>query len=125
MELFYTILGITVALAGFLAAWLHGHKINKFRWSDYGFFISGLIGALLVYTLAFGIRYILVFAIGMIFAWLFELSWGFIYHKCIGERLWLYNHYPVFSGYVSIITPPFWGFATILFFRIIETLGII
>ncbi len=110
---------------GLLASFVYRRGKKEFRWSNYALFIAGPLGTVIIYAFAFGYYYFLVFFVGIVFSEIFELSWGFLYHKCMGKRLWSYAEAPLLGGYVSGLTPPFWGFATVLFFRVIEILGII
>lgn len=120
MELFYTFLGLLVAFLGFLSAWVVSGRKKKFSWLGYWLLVAGLIGNLIIYFLYFGFPYLVFFLVGMVFGWLFEVSWGFVFHICFGEKLWSYHLFPLLGGYVTFMTFPFWGFATILFIRILE-----
>lgn len=124
MDILITLLGILWFGIGAFLAWVVSGRKGKL-WPGYFFFLLGLLGTVLIYHIYFGSYYSIAFLIGALFGWIFELIWGLIFHITFGQQLWYYKIHPLGKGKVTFITPPFWGFAAVLFFRILEIAGIV
>ena len=52
-----------------------------------------------------------------------EYIFGFLFHKTLGQKLWVYRKGAV-DGYTSLLAIPFWGMAGIIFLAIAKVLDL-
>ncbi len=113
-----------VCLAGFYAAYLYGRKTKKFRWSEYEAIILVPILCTFILAYVYGVVILYDFLVSAIVGMLLEYTIGFVYHKTLNQRFWIYTRYTIGNGYTSWLTLPFWGFAGIVFWLIGKNVGI-
>ena len=105
-------------------AYLYGHKIKRFRWSEYIILLVVPVIGCLGLSYVYGIKIIYLFALSAIVGFTLEYSLGFAYHKTLNKHLWYYNRLSVGDGYTSLLTFPMWGVAGVVFWLLSQGIGI-
>lgn len=112
-----------VSLLGFYGAYLYGHKTHNFRWSEY--FAIIIVPLICVGVLAYfyGLKILVFFAASCLIGFVFELVFGFIYHKVLNARLWTYHKLSV-KGYSSLLSILPWGVTGVVIYFVSKILGL-
>lgn len=107
-------------ILGFILAARYGRSTKKFLWREYFALLVapavGLVGLIILFGTKPLFAFITLALIGPASEWLL----GFMYHKTLGTRLWLYERYCLPGRYTSWLTIPMWGFAGIFLQLVFE-----
>ncbi|MDP3794750.1 MAG: hypothetical protein Q8R13_02360 [bacterium] len=121
--LLFSILLAAVSLAGFYLAYLYGHKVRRFRWSEYVMLLICPLIAIGLLAYSLGLRIVFLFVASMVSGTILEYLLGLAYHKTLNRRLWTYERLKI-GGYTSVLSIPIWGVAGVIFWLIGKTLGL-
>ena len=106
--------------AGFFFAYLYGKKTKRFLWREYIALLAAPLLGIIGLTLFMGIPPLLVFFTGLVVGPLLEWFVGWLYHRVLGIRLWIYERYPLPGRYTSYLTIPMWGFGIVFLWLIVR-----
>lgn len=115
-------LGVVTGIS-FIIAIIHGRGSVARYWSTYVLMIGIPVAAALSLSLAYGTQVFWLFLCSGAVGFVLEFVLGFSYKRAFGERLWTYNRFQV-AGHTSLITPPIWGLAGIVFWLLGRTVGL-
>ena len=118
-----SIIFLGLCFLGFYLAYLYGHKIKKFRWSEYFALIILPILCVLYLSIFYDIRILSLFIISSFVGFFLEYIIGFAYHQTLNKRLWKYKRLSV-NGYTSLLSIPLWGIGGVVFWLISEMVGL-
>lgn len=121
--LLFEFLLLLFTLGGFYIAYLYGHKVKRFRWSEYIALL--ILPTLFVFISAYYIdRKILIFFILSSAAGFFmEYMIGLAFHKTLNRKLWRYERLSV-GEYTSLLSIPVWGIAGVMFYFLSKIIGL-
>ncbi|GEM_PF-5351932 len=105
-------------ILGSLVACLSKPQRQGFSWKEYSILFFGPFAGLIFVIYTLGSRPFFIFLIGSIGLTLVEWMTGFVYHKVMGSRLWIYERYSLPGRYTSFLSVPIWGFGAVLLWLI-------
>jgi|SRR3989344_7478045 len=112
------------SLIGVYSAYLYGHKVKRFRWSEYSLLLAVPVFGCLGLSYIYGIKIIYLFVLSAIVGFVLEYSLGLAYHKTLNKHLWYYSRLSVGDGYTSLLAFPMWGVAGIVFWLLSRSVGL-
>jgi hypothetical protein len=115
---------LLISLIGIYSAYLYGHKVKRFRWTEYVVLLIVPVIGCLGLSYIYGIKIIYLFVLSAVIGFILEYSLGFAYHKTLNKHLWYYSRLGVGDGYTSLLTFPMWGVAGIVFWLLSQSIGI-
>lgn len=118
----FALLYFLFSFTGAIAAFYYGKNTKNFRWPEYLLLVGFPVIGVILLSLKFGITPMRVFVQGMVVLPILESLTGFVYHKVLGARLWIYERYPAPGKYTSYLTLPIWGSGAVLLWLIAHDL---
>ena len=115
---------LLMSLIGVYVAYLYGHKVKRFRWSEYIILLIVPVIGCLGLSYIYGIKIIYLFGLSAIVGLALEYSLGLAYHKTLNKHLWYYSRLSVGDGYTSLLTFPMWGVAGVVFWLLSQSIGL-
>lgn len=116
-------LSIIVAYLVLIFAYWYGRKTKEWKWSEYFLMALGPFVGLVILALLEGSKVIIFFVLSAAVGFLAEFTFGLLFDKTLGRKLWLYKKCAV-KGYTSPLSLPFWGAAGIIFLALAKLLNL-
>ncbi len=111
------------SVIGSYGAYLYGHKVRRFRWSEYFALLALPVASSLGLIYFYGIKILYYFLLSMIVGFVLEYFLGLAYHKTLNHRLWVYKKFSL-NGYTSWLALPLWGIFGIVFLLLSKSIGL-